>query len=417
MKRITLLISCILGTTVLACAQQQTHTSAIETPNSSTYFEVELPPAITSKTASDFSDVRLVDDQNMECAYYITTAEPITTATAFVPWELYNQKLYPNKTTTASYWVRNPVASANSMVLKIRNFEDYRTLQLLGSDDGKRWYIIKDRFVLYGVNRSNATFGFHVLHFPNSQYAFFRLDFADSSEEDSEKTAPLNIESIGNFENDSYHSGYTTIQPTSTKLTENLDANTTTFNFSFEDQQRVNRLKIKVANTLPYRRRFDLKKKVYTTDTTFHYLTIHSGWLCATALNQFEFNNLRLKEAQLVIYNKDDRALENVHIEAQELPSKLIAHFEKDRTYSLYFGDQLLKRPEYDIVYFKKQLAQSMPQLHVGEAIQLQQPAAVIEHKPWYQQRSFLWIAIGCATLLFGWISLRMLSELKTRNS
>lgn len=67
-------------------------------------------------------------------------------------------------------------------------------MQLSGSDDKADWYIIKDNYELESLFNHRETEEVTILHFPLSDYEYYRLDINDSP------SLPIKILKAGHFD-------------------------------------------------------------------------------------------------------------------------------------------------------------------------------------------------------------------------
>jgi hypothetical protein len=123
-----------------------------------------------------------------------------------------------------------------------------------------------------------------------------------------------------------------------------------------------------------------------------------------------------VKHLLLRIVNEDDQP---VHVEAAQaiqVKHYLLAYLEKDKQYVLRFGNDTVYAPKYDLRYLEDSLVTyELPVVATGQrkALSVQQTAVFETYSIW-KDRRLIWAALAVVVVILGWMSVKMLKEMKT---
>ena len=111
------------------------------------------------------------------------------------------------------------------------------------------------------------------------------------------------------------------------------------------------------------------------------------------------------------INNNDDKPLKIKNVKASQLNTYLTASLENGNDYTLRFGDEKLEAPVYDLKYFVDSIPQNLAQLAPGSVNGLK---TMEDSKSTSVFNStYIWIALGVVIIFLGFMSYRMLKEMK----
>lgn len=130
-------------------------------------------------------------------------------------------------------------------------------------------------------------------------------------------------------------------------------------------------------------------------------------------LRNFSFN----KNIIISIENKDNSPLKIKEITLFQFNHYLTASLDKGTSYTLYYGDHQLPKPQYDIVYFTDKIPAKVPLLNLQNEEQLfvQQPilpqVEPEKEKLFIETPAFLWGTIIIAGILLFILCYKMLKD------
>ena len=144
--------------------------------------------------------------------------------------------------------------------------------------------------------------------------------------------------------------------------------------------------------------------------------------LSSKKTNRFPvFNYSKLTTCELVVENFDDQALAINSVVGYQKGVTLTAKLAGGQPYTLKLGSPSLKAPIYDIQYFEEELPLERPILGVATS-QLKKinPKVVTDQiatnppkKETFLDNNWLWIALGFVLLLLGYMTVKMIREMK----
>jgi hypothetical protein len=153
------------------------------------FYKVYLQPALVAKCRSDLADLRIVNNNGDFIPYVIATKFP-RSSSDFVQFPSVDSIW--EKDTLPSFVIGNkgrlPITS---LWLQFKNAAVRRQIDLLGSDDLKNWYAIREGIpILEASSRQDDTYQ-QEISFPLSTYRYFKLIITD------ENKVPINFIKAG----------------------------------------------------------------------------------------------------------------------------------------------------------------------------------------------------------------------------
>ncbi|MFC5412426.1 hypothetical protein ACFPMF_24085 [Larkinella bovis] len=410
-RRIRLLSLTVWGLVIGASSLAQHFQFRAELPAvpKTGYYRIELPPSVTGRLKADRSDLRLYDEKNREVPYLLTKDQPVQ-QTQFNGYQLVQKTVVPRVGTTLV--LRNPAKSPiNSLGLILKNTNIRKTARLSGSNDARTWYGIEEDYRLEPVTSSATTSEAKMLDFPLSDYEYYRLDINDSL------SAPLNILRVGYYTKTVRAGTYSEIAGISVTQHDSADRKSYV-RIAFPTPLRPEKLTISVQSPAQYRRSVELaqlrsrKRKRGASSPFFE--TVQAFKLNSKdSLHSVYVTNLLTQELYLIIDNQDNTPLRIETIKAYQSTTYLLAGLKTGESYHLAFSDPLVEKPAYDLVYFNDKIPANPP------IIQPKAPAptrpADAASPPFLTNRWLIWSALGLVMLLLGFLSYRMLNEMKSR--
>ncbi len=400
---IPLLFVCVIGFSQSNSYSYQRELLGI----TSQWHSVVLPNEIFNKTATDFSDIRILGftegKDTIEAPYILKQgAEKMEQVT--VPFTLINTSKNSNR---HYFTFETPVETAVNQIqldFESRNF-DWR-VALEGSQNQQEWFTILTDYRILSITTDNTRFQYTSLNFPLAKYHYFRL--AIPSEENPELMAAklfLNTVTEGNYNTYPIHSK---------TFEENRKNKETIITIDLKSKVPVSKLKLAVKNKYDYFRPIRIN---YLTDSIqtekgwkYNYKSLTSGILNSLDDSEFSFQSTVFKRLQLVIENQDNDALQIDSLEVQGYVHELVVRFTEPATYLLTYGNPLVQMPNYDIKRFSNNIPTNLTALHLGKE-QFIQGNLKERGKPLFQNSAWLWAVMLFSIVLLGWFSLKMIRQ------
>jgi hypothetical protein len=340
------------------------------------------------------------------------TESPEYYTEGFVEYEVVEKESKPRCCT--SLILRNPNKTPiNNIHLMIKNAEASREVSLLGSDDKKNWFSIRDRFGLTAPQSPSGTQEIKIVGFPWSNYEFYLLEIKDSVR------APLNILKAGHYEARSADGKFTS-------LVLNVDAydsvkeKKTYVDLTFDALQFVNRLEVDVSGVKYYRRQAMLLEKRVRTEKNGkrkeYYSPVQSFELTTGRTAIVDLPSVRGQQFRIEIANEDNPPLKISAIKAFQLNRYLTVWLTKDTPYTIQFGQSNLKAPVYDLPFFQDSIPQNVEIIEAHD-IKLLPKTSDKKTESFFTNRSIIWIAIVVVILILGYMSISLVREAASAKS
>jgi hypothetical protein len=114
-------------------------------------------------------------------------------------------------------------------------------------------------------------------------------------------------------------------------------------------------------------------------------------------------------------FNEDNRPLKITEAKCLQWNHYCIAHLEKSNQYELRFGDSLLPAPRYDLKYFQQVIPGGLKVIIPGTIAELKQTFAIQESKSFFTDKRFIWLALIIVICLLGFVTYKMMGDLKNK--
>lgn len=383
-------------------AQQYVAEAPLPSIDKEGFYEIPLPPRITTWVEDDYRGLRIIDDNGTEVGY-IKNIDRMQYST-YAQKEFRIERTITKGCCTTITLFNDEKSTIDNFVLEVKNASVSKTAVLRGSDDGKTWFALKENINLNFGNESGK-FVTEVFDFPLSDYPYYQLTIADSA------SSPINIIKAWQVEPGIIRGRYVEIPSVKFQASDTLKNNTTYVNIRFDTPQHVHKIELDVEGPRFYKRVGTLwrgeipqsKEKHYYEVTDFE---IVSGQTPLITLSEKNDDFL------MMIHNQDDPPLTIKNVRAFQLKQSIIAWLEPGKNYRIVFGKDL-QAPAYDLEFFKDSIPSNPSTLEIGELKENVKPATDTTTPTYFTNRNLIWIAIIFVIAILGFMSYRMLNEKK----
>jgi hypothetical protein len=288
----------------------------------------------------------------------------------------------------------------------IRNAEVIKQMKLSGSDDMKQWFVVKE-WESCGPFRNNKNDSIISLYpIPVSDYEYFKIEIDDKHSD------PVNIIKIGYYEDATNYGGLTEIKST-LQITDSSLKKTTWAHIIFNENVSVNVVEFKINKPEYYHRTVNVYGAIDDTSKRKRIFT-ESITLNSKFNNSFDINTVKIKELWFEILNEDNPGLDIAAIKVFQINHYFIARLEKDKHYKLVFGDAGLNAPKYDLKYFQSTIPDDLKVIIPDSVIRSVKPESIVNSsKSIFKDNRFIWAAIIIVALLLGFVTYRMIKDMK----
>lgn len=398
-------ISLLLCTLLINCiwAGDFKFKSKIDSVSKPGFCKIVLSPEIISELNTDYSDIRIYDSKHNEVPYIFSSEQQTTERKGFREYELLENNYLPSQKITRVI-VRNPKKKVLSgFTIFVRNNEVEKEITLKGSDDKKHWYIIRKNFPLQSAEFYSETSKRMVFDFPSSNYEFFELNFNDKQKD------PIQIIKIGYYDSEVEKGLYSAIPVPSIHQKDSAAVKKSFVRLSFDRSYEISKLELGVNGPELFMRQCYLgqyyisnKKRILEE---IHHFTMSSGFP-----TMVELEKIKTQELFVIIDNSDNSPLKIISAKAYQLNKYLIANLKPHEEYYLFFGNNSLQAPVYDLAYFSDSIAKNIRVIKTTQPVKLKM--AIAKKTVVFFNKSIMWVVIGVVILLLGWFTIRMVKDL-----
>lgn len=406
MKLIVKLI--ILFTINIALGQQQI-VGDIYPEEFSGLHKIMLSHKIRSIAKPNLGDLRILDSKNNPTPYYIAKATTKIKDADFTPFEIISNSKITDSSTTVIFL--NTEKTLNKAVLHIANYQGGKYYNLLGSNDLKQWYGVANKQFLSSISSNIETAVYRPIHFPLCSYKYLKLVFNDR------KSLPINILNIGKTSTNLSTVINEEIPFSSFEISEFKKEKKTTIKVTFDHPKILNSLKFDINAPDFYNRKtvfYYLKNATVNHKEVVQKSIIKRFSLNSNTANEFRFTDVLVNSFYIEIDNQDNPKLNIATIKCFQNSLFAIANLNKDELYTINAGDHLLTKPKYDITFFKDKLPENTPVLFVKNISYISKEKSLEKEASFWQQKWFIWLIIGFAIIIVGFVVSGLLKDLKT---
>lgn len=387
--------------------------SIIETGNKDGFYSILLTEPISSRTKIDLSDIRVFDKKENEIPYIVDKEQTEYRSHIFKEYKIIEKKHFSKKGYTRLV-IHNPKREKLSAInLIIQNSEVKKWLKINGSNNKKNWYVVKDKYTFESINNTKETSEIKIVNFPLNNYEYYELIIFDFFNK------PINILKAGFYETIIEKGKYSPIKEPFISQNDSSMKNYSIVTVNFQRPQYIDKLVFDINKRGFYKRKSTLhvKKKKYKNKqlTTFYERFAEIDFSSETK-NELLLPSIQLRDIHIFIENGDDKPLKINHVKAYFLNRYLIAKLKKNTKYRVRFGDKKLYPPNYDLKHFKNKIPKTadLPQIIAGKKVRYiykEKKEVTIENI--FFNKTFLWSTIIFVILFLGFMTVKMLREMK----
>lgn len=407
LKNKLLLALWLMAVSAGAFAQRAKYKAELPVPAIASFYTIVLPPQILAKANAGLSDIRIIDAAGKPVPYLFGVMLPKgSNKEEFVPFKEISAGAQPDTVTT--FMVKNATESTSisQLVLKLRNMDVDRMVDLTGSDDLKKWYAIKEDIVLQKTGEGAYTNGSYeqMLNFPASNYHYFRIK-VQKQRRDAVAILQAGIYMSQMVEKAAYQ------QLDGTKFNQKDSAKTSHIFITLADNYPVNQLWLAFTGAKFY------KRTIRLYEVNGHYRNLIATAFVSSAEEPLLNFAAKTDLLEVEIDNEDNPPLTVTKVQALQLQQSLIAWLDGGKNYRLLFADSAAITPNYDLSFFADSVSgrgftKTLTPGQVKEN-QLQQAMPVVKGKgipAWA-----IWVAIAIVLALLAFLTFKMTREVGKR--
>jgi len=363
-KYIILLLFSTFGS--LVSAQSFKWYSSVEKVSSTDFYNIYLNPDITSKLQYELGDIRLFDDQNTEIPFILRLDRQNS----------YSKKLKKLEIIKDKYKIKQGFREVNvqnihkdiitNFTLTFEQTDAILKIKVLGSNDKKHWFILKNSTNFQTQLKNNKT-EIEIEDIPENDFLYFNFEISTINR----KKVDLKYIHFRKllYSNRNYMQ---LISPTFTQDNTTIKGKSI-INITFKKVEYIDKLCFSF-NDIDF---FLRKASIIKNDTVGEKKLNRQQFdrlktefvLSSSSKNELLFTNFKAQKLELRIENQDDRPLDLTSIRAFQMNAFLIAHLEAGKEYTLKFGNNNIAAPLYDLNYFTDSIPLNLNRIEAGKVL------------------------------------------------
>ncbi len=369
---------------------------------------IRLTPELLGASTLDLRDVRLFDGNGSEVPFVRKDVVAERLGATFVPYPLERNEVQRERTVIE--FQRPTERVVDVLHVRVRPVDVVKQMRVLGSDDRRQWFLVKDDHVVAQGARGDPPRQVLTIHIPPTDYPWIRLVLNDSL------TAPMQILEVGHF---SSERSVPTFVASGPLMWEQLDTtNETRIRIKASRPIAVDRIRFAVEDAGFFHRNVELRtwsdrsqgsrprQRPLTLRPTVRATTISSDFAPV-----FDLNTTVLDTFELVIDNGNDRPLRFTDLTAFAHEHLLLAQLVPGITYHLATGDPKANAPRYDMAHFAGRLPTPVDTLVPGP---LTLSATGTAQRPLFDPGSWwIWAVIVLLVAGMAAMALRMMRKME----
>jgi hypothetical protein len=391
----------------LVSAQRFSGEAPLPAAASNGYYHIAIEPGLSKYLTADFANLRITDADGTEVPYVMDAAREYR----FSEFEEYHieEKVQVEKCCTRLVFSNPNGQSMSHIHLKVRNADVYKKVMIQGSDDKKTWYGVKDWFTMNRFANPSSTTEFRIVDFPLVDYQHLRMTISDSV------TAPLNIESVGFYRDSVAVQKYNLITDAVVAIKEHPRQKETRVIIKMDTLQWIDQLKIRPTGPPLFQRKATVYNVTYAKNKKGRLVRYQDylveGMLTNDSTIAIPLDDVHAQELLIIVENGDSPALRFETIEVEQLARDVIAYLEKDKKYFVKIGSRETQQPVYDLALLRDRIKGALPVIRPGP-VKIQKAPTAQDTRTFFSS-AYMWAAIAGIIILLGFLSVKMIRELK----
>ncbi|PID87795.1 MAG: hypothetical protein CSB06_03270 [Bacteroidia bacterium] len=388
-------------------AQQYKWQAEIQEVPKSGYYKIYLKPELVSHLKHSFPDIRLRNEEGVEIQYILKKAEFVDQEKAPESLEILKNKHRKFKHLTELVLQNTKRERISQLIFTINNTQDPVYIKLYGSNDKKKWYILRKNFPVVPEITSKDTTQITLQNIPQSNFNFFKIYFYDYNEHPIEVSA-ARYHSPGHI-----HAEYTKLPVP--KITQENKRQKSFVHIHFQQAQFIDILTFNISGPEYYLREAHIKKTdtsgiEESSDAPFYDQYKKQFYFGSQKSNRLHLYDYKAKTIEIVVDNKDNKPLNFTNVSAYQIKNYLIAYLHPDTKYRLFIGNEDAKFPSYDLPYFKDTIPEILPSTRIG--VLRPDKSLPKNQKPiWNSSANTLRLIIGLIGIVLIGISIKLIRE------
>ncbi|HEX2936670.1 MAG TPA: hypothetical protein VHO72_15040 [Bacteroidales bacterium] len=404
MNRLIVFVFIVLICGITHAADGYRNKALVDSVPTKGFYKVVLSPEVISYVKRDYSDIRLMNSKHKEVPYLLVEEKSAESKQYFKEIPIVgNEPHFSPKLT------RIVVENADKHILTellfiIRNTTVEPEVIVKGSDDSKNWFFISREYLIAGGSAESDTSEIRSVQFPKNNYRYFEVTIPHK------KGEVIQFIKAG-YRNSEHTNGIFTQIP-EPRIIQKDSARKSYITLIFKRPYVIDQLTFDIAGPDYYLRSFHTGRYAKQRNQSVYFDAWYSQTLSSTEKNTLSYENLRADTLGIEIENEDNPPLSIKSVKAFQLNKYLVAQLESGEQYEIYFNNENLTSPNYDLKYFSDVIPGTLPFLNVSH-LQVIAVSDKEQSSSQFFNKQMVWIILGIVVIVLGAISIRLMNEMK----
>lgn len=373
------------------------------------FYRIVITPEMISLVKKDYSDIRMLDKDNKEVPYVITSEVASSMKELFQSYPIIINKSVDKQITNVTIHNQKKDTILKIQLL-IKNADVRKEVSLFGSNDQKNWYVIKDKYFLHSLYHNENTMITETMSFPPSDYEYLKFIINDSI------SPPVQVVDAGYYNYVTEKGKYQSIAVQHMHQVDSSDGKSY-IRMVFNGRQLLDIIQFDFSGAEYFYRPVSLarlkSKQIKKRDREYYFDPISYRNISSKQNNRWSFNALEADTLYLIIDNADNQPLKFEGANCYQLMHYINAHLKKDESYRMVFGNKKAKMPNYDLKYFLDSIPDNAALVTIQNIKREKfSQTALTSFGP---GKIWIWIILGAVLLLLLFMSKKMLTEMKEK--
>jgi len=375
------------------------------------FYKIFLPPNATGRMQPDFSDIRLYDKDGGEVPYFFFNARKISHSETRHALDIREKSHKLRKGYTRILLHNEEVTAINNICFQVGREVDEAWVKVSASNNLKQWVIIKDDSPYLAKDTPNSTKPeIRITDIPPSEYRYYELRIYDK------ENHTIQPERVYFYDMKIQNIDYAQVPEPEINQYETQSGRLSVVKIRFDQRHYLDKLEFAIEGPKYYLRKAAINNSIPIAEKKFnieYYEQMNEKFeISSEQDNVLNLMNYRAKELELVIENKDSKPLRIQDVKAYQVKKFLIARLRQNERYTIYFGDEGIDDPVYDLKYFRDSIQDDLPRAEIKHILSVRRSETRVE--PLFNIEPFyLWLGIGIFLLFMILIALKILRDMQ----
>jgi hypothetical protein len=365
------------------------------------WYTLTLPPDIFVHCHEQYNDLRLYSIQGNDTVLVPYLLKERNTEIKEQEVELTAINRSKKDGTLFMTFELQPGQKTNYLDLHFEEANYFAFVKVEGSQDKKQWFDIVNQQRIFAIANASVSYQHGVVVFPVSDYSYLRVSVRSDT--------PLTFGRVL-FRHQQVSAGKFTNIPSRQTVRHDKNSKQTFIDLVPDHYRPVANVTIITDNKSDYYRSCELAVLTDSIQTqrgwVRNFRTATQGYLTSFKPNTFTFDNETTGLLQLTINNLDNAPLNILDIKVEGPEVELIANLKPGDTY-LFYGNQSLPAPVYDITYFAEKIPAEPAAVTLGPEENIAAPASVSHAL--FENKLWLWGIMIAVIGVLGFFTLKMM--------